>query len=109
MCAITAMAGVAETSEVAASRSRGHAGSGRDDDSALRSELAKVRAQGFALVDQELELGLRTISVPLKSYRGEVLAAMNVSVHAARVTMDQLINDCLPALLQAQASLRTVL
>ena len=39
VCAITALAGVAETSEVAASRSRGHAGSGRDDDSALRSEL----------------------------------------------------------------------
>ena len=75
----------------------------------LRVEIARARAQGYATVDQELELGLRTISVPLKSYRGEVLAAMNVSVHAARVTMDQLINDCLPALLQAQASLRTVL
>ena len=75
----------------------------------LRLEIARARAQGYATVDQELELGLRTISVPLKSYRGEVLAAMNVSVHAARVTMDQLINDCLPALLQAQASLRTVL
>jgi IclR family pca regulon transcriptional regulator len=75
----------------------------------LRVEIARTRAQGYALVDQELELGLRTISVPLKSYRGEVLAAMNVSVHAARVSMDQLIDDCLPALLHAQASLRTVL
>lgn len=75
----------------------------------LRIEIARARAQGYAAVDQELELGLRTISVPLKSYRGDVLAAMNVSVHAARVTMDQLVNDCLPALLQAQASLRTVL
>jgi IclR family pca regulon transcriptional regulator len=75
----------------------------------LRIEIARARAQGYAAVDQELELGLRTISVPLKSYRGEVLAAMNISVHAARVSMDQLVNDCLPALLQAQASLRTVL
>src|SRR5262249_4266238 len=70
----------------------------------LRSEVARPRSQGYATVDQELELGLRTISVPLKSYRGEVLAAMNISVHAARVTMDQLVSDCLPALLQAQAS-----
>ncbi|CAG1018432.1 Pca regulon regulatory protein [Burkholderiaceae bacterium] len=75
----------------------------------LRIEIARTRSQGYAAVDQELELGLRTISVPLKSYRGDVLAAMNVSVHAARVSMDQLVNDCLPALLQAQASLRTVL
>lgn len=75
----------------------------------LRHEIARARSQGYAMVDQELELGLRTISVPLKSYRGDVLAAMNVSVHAARVSMEQLVNDCLPALLQAQASLRTVL
>ncbi len=75
----------------------------------LRVEIARTRAQGYALVDQELELGLRTISVPLKSYRGDVLAALNVSVHAARVSMDQLVDECLPALLQAQASLRTVL
>ena len=75
----------------------------------LRIEIARARSQGYATVDQELELGLRTISVPLKSYRGDVLAAMNVSVHAARVSMDQLVNECLPALLQAQASLRTVL
>jgi len=75
----------------------------------LRVEIARTRSQGYALVDQELELGLRTISVPLKSYRGDVLAAMNVSVHAARVSMDQLVDECLPALLHAQASLRTVL
>ncbi|WP_372526349.1 IclR family transcriptional regulator C-terminal domain-containing protein [Piscinibacter sp.] len=75
----------------------------------LRIEIARTRAQGYAAVDQELEMGLRTISVPLKNYRGDVLAAMNVSVHAARVSMDQLVDDCLPALLHAQASLRTVL
>ncbi len=75
----------------------------------LRAEISRARQQGYAAVDQEMELGLRTISVPLKSYRGDVLAAMNISVHAARVSMDQLVNDCLPALLQAQASLRTVL
>ena len=75
----------------------------------LRIEIARTRAQGYAAVDQELELGLRTISVPLRNYRGDVLAAMNVSVHAARVSMDQLVDDCLPALLHAQSSLRNLL
>jgi len=75
----------------------------------LRTEIARTRSQGYALVDQELELGLRTISVPLKNYRGDVLAAMNIGVHAARMSMDQLVDDCLPPLLHAQASLRTLL
>jgi IclR family pca regulon transcriptional regulator len=75
----------------------------------LRAEIARTRTQGYAAVDQELETGLRTISVPLKNYRGEVLAALNVSVHAARVSMGKLVDECLPALLHAQASLRTVL
>src|SRR2546427_1496175 len=59
----------------------------------LRIEIARTRAQGYAAVDQELELGLRTISVPLKNYRGDVLAAMNIGVHAARMSMDQLVDD----------------
>ncbi len=79
------------------------------DPDALRAEIARVRARGYATVDQEFELGLRTISVPLKNYRGEVHAAMNVSVQAARVGMDQLVDECLPALLQAQARLRSAL
>ena len=75
----------------------------------LRIEIARARSQGYAAVDQELELGLRTIAVPLKNYRGEVVAALNISVHAARVSMDQLADTCLPALLQAQAQLRQLL
>ena len=75
----------------------------------LRIEIARARAQGYAAVDQELELGLRTIAVPLKNFRGEVVAAMNISVHAARATMDQLVETCLPALLHAQAQLRQLL
>lgn len=75
----------------------------------LRDEITRIRSRGYATVDQEFELGLRTISVPLKNYRGEMLAAMNISVQAARVSMDSLVNDCLPALLQAQARLRGTL
>jgi len=75
----------------------------------LRIEIARVRQQGWAAVDQELELGLRTVAVPLKNYRGETVAAMNISVHAARMTMDQLVEASLPPLLQAQAQLRQLL
>ena len=75
----------------------------------LSAELARVRAQGYAQVDQELELGLRTIAVPLKNARGEVLAAINVSVNAAQVSMERLVEHCLPALLQTQANLRVLL
>lgn len=75
----------------------------------LRSEIARVRTQGYACVDQELEEGLRTIAVPLRNARGDTLAAMNVSVQAVRVTIDQLVETCLPALRQAQASLRPLL
>jgi IclR family pca regulon transcriptional regulator len=75
----------------------------------LGAEIASIRLRGYATVDQEYELGLRTISVPLKNYRGEVLAAMNISVQASRVSLAQLVDDCLPALLQAQARLRSAL
>ncbi len=76
---------------------------------ALLEAVLQARRQGYAAVDQELEIGLRTLSVPLLSYRGEVVAAMNISVHASRMTMDQLLANCLPPLLQAQADLRAVL
>lgn len=72
----------------------------------LRAELVRIRAQGYALVDQELEAGLRTLSVPLVSADGAVLAALNVSAHAARRSAESLLEDCLPALRQTQVNLR---
>jgi IclR family pca regulon transcriptional regulator len=75
----------------------------------LRAELVRVRTQGYAVVDQELEIGLRTVAVPLRNYRGDTVAAMNVSVHATRMTVGQLVQTALPPLLQAQAQLRQLL
>ncbi len=79
------------------------------DPKALAAEIAAIRLRGHAAVDQEFELGLRTVSVPLKNYRGEVLAALNVSAQASRMSLEQLTQECLPALLQAQARLRSTL
>lgn len=75
----------------------------------LRLQVARARSLGYACVDQELELGLRTVAVPLKNYRGDVVAAMCMSIHASRMSMDQMVENCLPPLLQAQAHLRMLL
>ena len=75
----------------------------------LALEIARARAQGYALVDQELELGLRTIAVPLRNFRGDTVAAMNVSVHAARMPVEDIVERCLPALIKIQVELSAML
>lgn len=60
--------------------------------------IERVRADGYALVDEELEIGLRSIAVPVQSRSGLVIGAMNSGVHAARVSRQQLIANFLPVL-----------
>ena len=57
----------------------------RTDPDELMGELARVRAQGYAVIDQELELGLCSIAVPLRDQHQRVVAALNVGVSAAQV------------------------
>jgi IclR family transcriptional regulator, pca regulon regulatory protein len=71
------------------------------DSERLRDLLRTVRAQGYAMTDQELEEGLRSAAVPLRDAGGVVVAAMNVSVPASRVTMDELRRNLLPPLMAA--------
>ena len=75
----------------------------------LESELETVRKQGWALVDQELEIGLRSIAAPLRDARGKAIAAINVSTHAGRSTIDELHDRFLPALLETAAGLNDAL
>jgi IclR family transcriptional regulator, pca regulon regulatory protein len=79
------------------------------DMAALGAEIEKARRDGFALVDQELELGLRSIAVPLLDASGKVVAAINVGSHAERVTIDRMRKDFLPRMLHVQAELRRLL
>jgi IclR family pca regulon transcriptional regulator len=65
----------------------------------LRDELAEVRARGWALADEELAPGVRSVAVPVRDGTGKVRAAMNVTVHAAETTTQRLLNDHLPPLL----------
>jgi len=67
----------------------------------LTRTVAGVREAGFAIVDQELEIGLRSIAVPVKDYRGRVEAAINISVHAARVSGAEMEKAFLPPLRDA--------
>lgn len=67
----------------------------------LKDELARVARQGWALVDQELEVGLRSIAVPLHNKAGSVVAAVNVSTSSQSVTPDDSRAMFLPALKHA--------
>jgi IclR family pca regulon transcriptional regulator len=71
---------------------------------ALREELQKVARDGFAMVDQELEEGLRSIAVPIRDAAGSV-AALNVSVHASRTDLRTLRKRFVPQVLAAAAAI----
>ena len=76
------------------------------DVEAIMLELGRVRERGYAVIDQELELGLRSIAVPLKGRSGETIAALNVGAPAAHMSPTQMIEDVLPLLRQAADNIR---
>ncbi len=71
------------------------------DVDALRAVLERVRRQGWAAVDQELEEGLRSLAVPIRDASGTAVAALNVSVHATRGSMTMLRRHFLPLVQEA--------
>ncbi len=79
------------------------------DIEALEAELARVRERGWALVDQELEMGLRSVAAPLRDSSGRTIASINVSTHAGRTTMDEVHEHFLPALLETAQALNDAL
>jgi IclR family transcriptional regulator, pca regulon regulatory protein len=66
----------------------------------LAEELTEVRARGWALADEELAPGVRSVAVPVRDREGRVRAAMNVTVHAAETSTATLLEDHLPLLLR---------
>ena len=75
----------------------------------LAEAIAVVGRQQYALVDQELEIGLRSIAVPVKDFRARVAAAINVSVQATRVSVAEMEKSFLPALRAAADELGMML
>jgi IclR family transcriptional regulator, pca regulon regulatory protein len=65
----------------------------------LRQELRKIKTRGWALVDQELEEGVRSIAAPIRDADGKAIAAVNISTHAGRRTLDGIVADLLRPLL----------
>jgi len=76
------------------------------DPIALRAQLDLVREQGYAILDQELELGLRSVAAPVRDPHGRVFAAVNVSTATARVTLDRLRRCHLPELLRTVGAIQ---
>ncbi|HEU5486753.1 MAG TPA: IclR family transcriptional regulator C-terminal domain-containing protein [Microlunatus sp.] len=70
------------------------------DAAELAAELVEVRAQGWALADEQLAPGVRSVAAPVRDATGAVRAAMNITVHAAETTTDTLLRDHLPLLLR---------
>jgi IclR family transcriptional regulator, pca regulon regulatory protein len=67
----------------------------------LEDTLTEVRARGWALADEELAPGVRSVAVPVRDGTGAVRAAMNVTVHAAETSIERLLADHLPRLQRA--------
>ena len=71
------------------------------DKRALRLEIERVRDQGYAVVDQELELGLRSVAVPIHAVDGAVVGAVNMGVQAGRIETRTMVRDFVPVLTAA--------
>ncbi|MCX4454741.1 helix-turn-helix domain-containing protein [Streptomyces sp. NBC_01728] len=68
------------------------------DPARLKAVLERVRQEGYALVDEELEVGLRSIAVPVRERGGRVVAAVNVAMHSSRRTPEECVTEVLPEL-----------
>jgi IclR family transcriptional regulator, pca regulon regulatory protein len=76
------------------------------DKAALRCAIDQAREQGYSIVDQELDSGLRSVAVPVFAGSGELLGAINISTNAARVDMETLMKVYLPRLQEAAEAVR---
>jgi len=71
----------------------------------LREAVLQTREQGWAIVDQELEVGLRSVAAPVLSAPGETVAAVNVSAAAQRVSLEEFRERFLPALCETASAI----
>jgi IclR family pca regulon transcriptional regulator len=71
----------------------------------LEAEIERVRKQGWAMVDQELEEGVRSLAAPIHDATGRVAAAINVSVHASRWSLEAVREQLLPRLLETATAI----
>ncbi|WP_104204348.1 IclR family transcriptional regulator domain-containing protein [Billgrantia saliphila] len=77
------------------------------DRAELKRRILEVRQQGYAIVDQELDSGLRSLAVPAFDANGKLLGGINISTNAARVDYDTLVKRYLPLLQEKARQIRT--
>ncbi|GLW09294.1 IclR family transcriptional regulator [Microtetraspora sp. NBRC 13810] len=77
----------------------------RPDPAEREAALREVRARGWALTDEQLAPGIRSVAAPLRDGLGRVVAAVNVNAHAAETSLDRLIEEHLPPLLRAAGAI----
>ncbi|MDH4442025.1 MAG: IclR family transcriptional regulator [Rhizobium sp.] len=106
---LAALSDVEVAAILAASSITAHTPLTRTDPQDLMAEIGRVRTQGYAVIDQELEMGLCSIAVPVSDARGRVVAAVNVGAPAAMLSAEALPRHCLDALREVQAGLRPLL
>lgn len=75
----------------------------------LLGAIATVRRNGWSMVDQELELGVRSIAAPIRNAAGRTVAAINVSTQVGRTDLDELVGSFVPALLSTAAQIDAAL
>lgn len=75
----------------------------------IMREIALARSQGYAISDEELEIGLRSIAVPIRNGRGELIAAMSLAVATSRMTREQVVAQLLPELETARRTFASLL
>ena len=75
----------------------------------LREVLSAIRIAGHAVVEEELEVGLRSIAVPVRGASGAIVAALNIGAQATRVTRAQMEQEFLPLLLKGSQELSALL
>ncbi|HEY9312014.1 IclR family transcriptional regulator domain-containing protein [Williamsia sp.] len=71
----------------------------------LREEIERARRDGYCIVDEELEAGLRSLAAPVHGRDGSVIAAVNISTQSARYSLDAVRGDLLPELLKAASAM----
>lgn len=81
----------------------------RHTEAEIRAELARIGELGHALVDQEYEVGMRVLGVPLRDREGQLKASLTLTTHASRMSPEEMRERYLPALYEAQALLRPIL
>lgn len=79
------------------------------DPAQILEAIGRVREQGYAFVDQEVEIGLRSLAVPIVNEQGRVVAALNTGMAAIQKEPSMIVSDYLPALLKVQDGLKRVL